>query len=68
MIENGKWGNIANQTRPYENLRLKTKFGLVNAIFSHSAKRKRDRKRARAWLRKEDKEFVISSPPNQGTS
>ena len=29
---------MASQTRPYENLRLKTKFGLVNAIFSHLAK------------------------------
>ena len=40
MRKNGKWGNMASQTRPYENLRLKTKFGLVNAIFSHSAKRR----------------------------
>ena len=59
---------MASQTRPYENLRLKTKFGLVNAIFSHLAKRGRERKRARAWLREEEKEFVISSPRNQGTS
>ena len=36
---------MASQTRPYENLRLKTKFGLVIAIFSHLAKRKRERER-----------------------
>ena len=59
---------MANQTRPYENLRLKTKFGLVNAIFSHLAKRERGRKRDRAWLREEDKDFVISYPCNQGIS
>ena len=58
---------MASQTRPHENLRLKTKFGLVIAIFLHLAKRERERKRARTWLR-EEKEFVISSPCNQGTS
>ena len=51
------------------NLRLKTKFGLVIAIFSHLAKKKkRGRKRARAWLTEEEKDFVISSPCNQRTS
>ena len=50
---------MENQTRPYENLRLKTKFDLVNAIFSHLAKRERERerekerKRAWAWWREE---------------
>ena len=29
---------MASQIRPYENLRLKTKFCLVNAIFSQIAK------------------------------
>ena len=59
---------MACQTRLYENLRLKTKFGLVISIFSHLAKREIGRKRVRAWLREEKKEFVISSPCNQGTS
>ena len=36
---------MASQTRTYENLRLKTKFGIVNAIFSHLAKRERERER-----------------------
>ena len=30
---------MESQTRPYENLRLKTKFGLVIAIFSHLGKK-----------------------------
>ena len=64
---------MASQTRPYENLRLKTKFGLVNAIFSHlekkkKKKRERERERARAWLREEEKDILIYSPCNRGTS
>ena len=45
----------ASQTKPCKILRLKTKFGLVNAIFSHWAK-KRERKREREREREGERE------------
>ena len=53
---------MENQTRPYENLRLKTKFDLVNAIFSHLAKRERERERER----KRERELGLGGEKKRG--
>ena len=66
-----KWENrnlCASQTRPYEDLRLKTKFGLVNTI-SHIWEKGERVINARAHSVERRKEgFMIYSPCNQGTS
>ena len=58
----------ASQTRPYEDLRLKTKFGLVNAISHISQKRKERERLGHIPIERRRKGFVISSPCDQGTS
>ena len=58
---------IASQTRPYEDLRLKTKFDLVNAI-SHIWKKGKEGERLHIQVERRREGFVISSPCNQGTS
>ena len=66
-----KWDNrnlCAIQTRPYEDLRLKTKFGLVNAI-SHIWKKGKEGERiGHISIERRREVFVISSPCNQRTS
>ena len=53
---------------PYEDLRFKTKFDLVNAI-SHIWQKGKERERLGHILVERRREgFVISSPCNQGTS
>ena len=58
----------ASQTRPYEDLRLKTKFGLVNAISHIWKKRKVGERLGHIPIERRREGFVISSPCNQGTS
>ena len=57
----------ASQTRPYEDLRLKTKFGLVNVI-SHIWQKGKEGERPHILVERRRERFVISSPCNQGTS
>ena len=58
----------ASQTRPYEDLRLKTKFGLVNAISHIWQKGKEGERLGHIPVERRREGFVISSPCNQGTS
>ena len=58
----------ASQTRPYEDLNLKTKFGLVNAISHIWQKGKKGEWLGHIPVKRRREGFVISSPCNQGTS
>ena len=58
----------ASQTRPYEDLRLKTKFGLVNAISHIWKKGKEGERLGHIPVERRREGFVISFPCNQGTS
>ena len=68
MRKLGKYDLCASQTRPYEDLRLKTKFGLVTVISHIWQKGKEGERLGPIPIERRREGFVISSPCNQGTS
>ena len=58
----------ASQTRPYEDLRLKIKFGHVNVISPIWKKGKKGERLGHTPIERRREGFVISSPCNQWTS
>ena len=58
----------AKQDLIYEDLRLKTKFGLINAISHIWQKGKEGERLGHIPVERRREGFVISSPCNQGTS